>query len=89
MTHPDVAAVAVVGLPDADLGERVGAVVQLREGAVATPSGLAEYASQCLARFEVPASWWLRYDEIPMSDAGKVEKHKLREQWPDYESSVG
>ncbi|MEY2521869.1 MAG: steroid-24-oyl-CoA synthetase [Ilumatobacteraceae bacterium] len=85
MTHPDVAAVAVVGLPDADLGERVGAVVQLREGAVATPSGLAEYASQCLARFEVPASWWLRYDEIPMSDAGKVEKHKLREKWPEAE----
>lgn len=81
LTHPDVAAVAVVGLPDADLGERVGAVVQVRRGGSAEGSALATFAAERLARFEVPTEWWLRDDEMPMSDAGKVEKHKLREQW--------
>jgi long-chain acyl-CoA synthetase len=81
LSHPDVAAVAVLGLPDADLGERVGAVVQLRSGAAADESTLGAHAAERLARFEIPAQWWLRHDEMPMSDAGKVEKHKLKEQW--------
>jgi long-chain acyl-CoA synthetase len=81
LTHPDVAVVAVVGLPDPDLGEQVGAVVQLRHGAAVGEEDLAAYATSRLARFEVPARWWLRTDEIPMSDAGKVEKHRLQQAW--------
>jgi long-chain acyl-CoA synthetase len=81
LTHPAVAVVAVLGLPDADLGERVGAVVQLRPGATVTEAELTEHAAARLARFEVPAEWWVRTDEIPMTDAGKVEKHRLRSSW--------
>jgi long-chain acyl-CoA synthetase len=81
LTHPAVAVVAVVGLPDPDVGERVGAVVQVRPGAVVTEQELCAHAGERLARFEVPESWWVRSDEIPMTDAGKVEKHRLREAW--------
>jgi long-chain acyl-CoA synthetase len=77
--HPAVAAVAVVGLPDADLGETVGAIVQLR--AAADTAELAAFAAARLARFEVPARWWLQHEPLPVTDAGKVAKRQLREAW--------
>jgi long-chain acyl-CoA synthetase len=77
--HPAVAAVAVVGLPDPDLGEIVGAIIQVR--APATEGELATFAAQHLARFEVPARWLLQPEPLPMTEAGKIAKHELRAAW--------
>ncbi len=77
--HPAVAAVAVVGLPDADLGEIVGAIVQLR--AAATAAELTAFAATRLGRFQVPARWRLQEEPLPMTDAGKIAKHELRDAW--------
>ena len=77
--HPAVAAVAVAGLPDADLGEIVGAIVQLR--AAATAAELIAFAAARLGRFEVPARWRLQEEPLPMTDAGKIAKHALRDAW--------
>jgi long-chain acyl-CoA synthetase len=77
--HPAVAAVAVLGLPDADLGEIVGAIVQLR--AAATVAELTAFAAARLARFQVPARWRLQQEPLPMTDAGKIAKHELRDAW--------
>ena len=77
--HPAVAAVAVLGLPDADLGEIVGAIVQLR--AAATAAGLTAFAAARLGRFQVPARWRLQEEPLPMTDAGKIAKHELRDAW--------
>jgi long-chain acyl-CoA synthetase len=80
--HPDVADVAVVGLPHADLGEEVAAAIRLRPGATATASSLSDYARQRMASFEVPSAWWLTDGELPMTDAGKADKKRLRKIFP-------
>ncbi len=77
--HPAVAAVAVVGLPDDDLGEIVGAIVQLR--AAATAAELAAFAATRLGRFQVPARWRLQQEPLAMTDTGKIAKHALRDAW--------
>jgi long-chain acyl-CoA synthetase len=80
--HPDVADVAVVGLPHPDLGEEVAAAIRLRPGARIGVDGLAEYARGRMASFEVPSAWWLSDAELPMTDAGKADKKRLREIFP-------
>jgi long-chain acyl-CoA synthetase len=82
LDHPAVRNVAVLGLPDADLGERVAAAVQLEPGAAVTEAELAEFAAAQLASYEIPASWWLRTEELPMHDSGKTDKRTLRTTWP-------
>jgi long-chain acyl-CoA synthetase len=77
--HPAVAAVAVVGLPDPDFGEIVGAIIQPR-GPV-TVAELMEFAAARLGRFQVPARWWLHPGPLPMTEAGKADKRALRASW--------
>ena len=81
--HPDVAEVAVLGLPNADLGEEVAAAVVPRRGARLDPAKLALFAAQELARFEVPSRWWLRDEPLPTNAVGKVLKRELLAAWPD------
>ena len=69
---------AVVGLPDADLGERVAAVVVLRPGAVASEQLIRSGARQTLAGYKVPKSVHFM-EALPRNAMGKVEKEKLRD----------
>jgi acyl-CoA synthetase (AMP-forming)/AMP-acid ligase II len=78
--HPAVGEVAVVGVPDEVLGEKVGAVVVLRPGSALDPLDLARFASDQLADFKVPQYVALRPDPLPRNAGGKVLKPVLREQ---------
>ncbi|PBC51823.1 class I adenylate-forming enzyme family protein [Rhodococcus sp. ACPA1] len=82
LRHPDVADVAVMALPDQDLGEKIGAAVVIRPGAV-TPS-LDDLRALCrsyLARYEMPDEWWMRRDDMPMNAIGKTNKKALTADW--------
>ena len=81
LRHPDVLEAAVVGLPDADLGEQVGAVAVLRPGARAGAAELRGHAGSELARFEQPARWWLRRDPLPVNATGKILRREIRSAW--------
>jgi long-chain acyl-CoA synthetase len=81
LRHPDVLEAAVVGLPDADLGEEVAAVVVLRRGARAGVAELRRHAGTELARFERPARWWLRYGPLPVNATGKILRREIRSEW--------
>ncbi|HET6951299.1 MAG TPA: class I adenylate-forming enzyme family protein [Acidimicrobiales bacterium] len=82
LRHPAIAEVAVVGLPDPDLGETVGAAITLAPGEAPALDDLDRWGRENLAHFAVPARWWIR-DSLPVSDAGKVLKRELVRSWPD------
>jgi fatty-acyl-CoA synthase len=77
-THPDVADVQVIGVPDATYGEEIMAWVKVREGAVLTDDDVREYCRGRIAHFKVPR--YIRFtDEFPMTVTGKIQKFKMRE----------
>ena len=82
LRHPAVRNVAVVARPDPDLGERVAAAIQLDPAAPVSAEELAEFAQTHLPKHEVPTEWWLSTDQLPMTEAGKVDKRMLTARWP-------
>jgi acyl-CoA synthetase (AMP-forming)/AMP-acid ligase II len=70
--------VAVLGLPDDDLGEVLGAVVYPVPGASLSPADVEAFARAHLARFEVPTRWMFLAEPLPTTAAGKVDKVGLR-----------
>ncbi|BBZ34571.1 long-chain-fatty-acid--CoA ligase [Mycolicibacterium confluentis] len=86
--HPSVATCAVIGVPDADWGERVHAVVVLHEGATATFEELREHCGALIARYKAPRSVDF-VEALPLTAAQKVSKVELRETyWKDESRSV-
>lgn len=78
LTHPDVAAVAVVGRPDAEWGESVVAFVVPVEGSSPTYDALERACTERIARFKRPKEYHL-VDVLPTNNYGKVLKRELRE----------
>ena len=77
-THPDVADVSVVGVPDLRFGEELCAWVKVHPGKTLTEDELRDYCRGKLAHFKVPR--YVRFvDEFPMTVTGKIQKFKMRE----------
>jgi long-chain acyl-CoA synthetase len=74
-THPQVVDVGVIGVPDDDLGERVGAAVVV-SGPV-TAEALASHCATQLATFKVP-EYIAFTDELPVSVLGKLDRKAVR-----------
>jgi acyl-CoA synthetase (AMP-forming)/AMP-acid ligase II len=75
--HPDVTAVAVIGVPHERWGETVTALVVLRDGAEADGAALIAFARERMAHFKCPTSVELR-DALPRTATGKIQKFLLR-----------
>jgi fatty-acyl-CoA synthase len=78
-THPVVANVAVVGLPDAEWGEIVAAFVQARPGTAPDSAALEAFCRRHLASHKVPRLWRF-VSQFPQTASGKLQKFMLREQ---------
>jgi non-ribosomal peptide synthetase component E (peptide arylation enzyme) len=78
ITHPGIAEIAIVGVPDARTGERACAAIVAAEPTGPDVAELGEFlVSRGVAKFKVPEQVVL-VDALPKNDAGKVLKHQIR-----------
>lgn len=76
--HPAVFEVAVLGVPDAMMGEKVGAVIVPRPGQQIDSKELLAFAEMLLADFKIPQYVVVRNEVLPRNPGGKVLKPVLR-----------
>jgi len=77
-THPKVAEVAVIGIPDVEWGESGKAIVVLKPGELVTKEELMQLCRDKLANYKVPRQFELTYESLPRTLSGKVKKFELR-----------
>ena len=76
--YPAVKDVAVIGVPDARLGEVTAAIIEVKQGFTCTREEIDEFCKK-LPRYKRPHQ--VIFTEIPRNPTGKIEKPKLRERY--------
>jgi fatty-acyl-CoA synthase len=78
-THPSVADVQVIGVPDERYGEQLMAWIVPRDGDTLTEEDIREFCRGQIAHFKIPH--YIKFvDGFPMTVTGKVQKFKMREE---------
>lgn len=80
LEHPDVAEVAVVGVPDTRFGEAVAAFVRVSENGRFDPEELKAHCRANIAAQKTPTHW-RQVNDWPLTGSGKIQKFALRDQW--------
>ena len=75
-SHPDVVEAAVVGVPDAEMGEQVGAAVSLKPDASSSLEDIQQYVKDNLAAYKYPRHIW-QLDELPKGPTGKILRREV------------
>ncbi|CAN5693151.1 FadD3 family acyl-CoA ligase [soil metagenome] len=75
--HPDIAQVAVIGVPDERMGETGTAFVIARASRKVTPEDVIAFSRAHMANYKVPRHIYI-VDDLPLNASGKVLKNELR-----------
>jgi acyl-CoA synthetase (AMP-forming)/AMP-acid ligase II len=79
VTHPKIAEVIIVGIPDAYFGENGCACVVPKVGEIVTLEDIISYLTDKIAKYKIPQHLEL-VDHIPHAASGKIQRHVLREE---------
>ncbi len=74
--HPAIAEAAVVGIPHADLGEEIVAVVAFKDGESATEDEIRDYSKGLVAAYKYPRHVRI-IEELPKGPTGKILKREI------------
>jgi acyl-CoA synthetase (AMP-forming)/AMP-acid ligase II len=89
ISHDAVQDVSVIGIPHAEWGEAVHAIVILHKGKSATEEELTAHCRERIAGYKLPKGFTFREEPLPLSGAGKVLKTELRKPfWQGRERQV-
>lgn len=78
-THPAIADVQVIGVPDAKYGEEVMAWIKLRDGQTLDEADLRAFCQGKIAHYKIPRYFKFTH-AFPMTVTGKIQKFKMRDQ---------
>jgi fatty-acyl-CoA synthase len=87
LEHPDVAEVAVVGVPCPRMGEAVAAFIRPLPGKSMDSKALAAHCRAQIAAQKTPAHW-IEVSSFPLTGSGKIQKFELRRRWEEEQSGV-
>jgi long-chain acyl-CoA synthetase len=74
--HPKIREAAVLGVPDEQWGEEIGAAVVLHEGEELAPEEVSEYVKAQIAAYKYPRLVWF-LDDLPKGPTGKILKREI------------
>lgn len=78
---PEILEVAVIGVPHADLGEEVAAMVVLKAGAAIDPGAIQRFVKERVAPYKYPRIIEIFQEPLPKSGTGKILKKEIRRQY--------
>jgi amino acid adenylation domain-containing protein len=78
--HQSIAEVGVIGIPDADLGHRLIAVVRPRQGVTLNTLQLKMHCGKCLPRYMIPHQFLFRDQDLPKNGNGKLDRKVLQQE---------